>query len=158
MVVAAVGACIIALAVGTQILMLGVSVLERAKRRDITGDYWNGRTLEWSVPSPAPLYNFAHIPEVTCRDEFWVMKERHDAPITRPYEDILLPKNSMLGLVIAFCAFVFGFATIWHMWWLLLPALLGIFATIIVRSFQDETEYILPAAHVEATERRLARV
>ena len=32
--------------------------------RDTTGDPWNGRTLEWSIPSPAPMYNFAVVPEV----------------------------------------------------------------------------------------------
>jgi heme/copper-type cytochrome/quinol oxidase subunit 1 len=31
---------------------------------DTTGDPWNGRTLEWSTPSPVPFYNFAVIPEV----------------------------------------------------------------------------------------------
>ena len=32
--------------------------------RDLTGDPWDGRTLEWSLPSPAPHYNFATIPTI----------------------------------------------------------------------------------------------
>src|SRR5690606_24668229 len=30
-------------------------------KKDSTGDPWDGRTLEWSIPSPAPLYNFATV-------------------------------------------------------------------------------------------------
>jgi cytochrome o ubiquinol oxidase subunit 1 len=158
LIVAAVGACIIALGVATQLFGILVSVLQRKQRLDTSGDYWNGRTLEWSTASPAPLYNFAYIPEVQGRDAFWMMKEekhaahenKHGAHAT--YEDIALPKNSMIGLVIATFAFLFGFGTVWHMWWLLPVALVGIFATVLIRSFAEETEYILPASVVQATE------
>jgi len=37
-------------------------------------DPWDARTLEWSIPSPPPVYNFATIPTVASRDAFWVMK------------------------------------------------------------------------------------
>ena len=43
--------------------------------RDVTGDPWNGRTLEWSIPSPPPHYNFAVIPTVTGQDAWWTIKE-----------------------------------------------------------------------------------
>lgn len=158
LVVAAIGAVIIAIAVATQALMLLMSVLERSKRRDATGDYWNGRTLEWAVSSPAPFYNFAHIPRVASRDEFWEMKEHGRKLAGGPYEDIMLPKNSSIGLMVAFLAFLFGFGMIWHIWWILPLALLGIFATVLVRSFASETEYIVPASVIAATESRTASV
>src|SRR5581483_5194449 len=101
LVVAAVGAGIIALAVATQALMLLTSILKRKDRLDTTGDYWNGRTLEWSTTSPAPFYNFAHIPHVHGRDAFWLMKEQGELTKPTSYNDIHLPKNSMIGLVIA---------------------------------------------------------
>ena len=44
--------------------------------KDTTGDPWDGRTLEWSIPSPAPFYNFAHIPTVDCIDPYWEEKRR----------------------------------------------------------------------------------
>ena len=72
----------------------------------------------------------------------------------KTYDAILLPKNSMIGLVIAVFAGMFGFGMIWHMWWLLPLSLLGIYLTIVIRSFARETEYLLPAAIVEATERK----
>jgi cytochrome c oxidase subunit 1 len=37
-------------------------------------DPWDGATLEWSIPSPPPVYNFARIPVVHSRDAWWAMK------------------------------------------------------------------------------------
>ncbi|MDB5195454.1 MAG: cytochrome o ubiquinol oxidase subunit [Parcubacteria group bacterium] len=152
LVVALVGACIIALAVSVQFFHFLVSLRERKHRKDSSGDYWGGRTLEWSTSSPAPLYNFAHIPHVHGRDAFWRMKEKGESGREGPYEDIMLPKNSAIGLFIAGFAFLFGFGMVWHMWWMLPVSLLGIFVTILVRSFATETEYVVPAAVVARTE------
>ena len=47
-------------------------------------DPWDGRTLEWSIPSPPPEYNFAEIPRVHGRDAFWDQKygdAGHAAPV-----------------------------------------------------------------------------
>jgi cytochrome o ubiquinol oxidase subunit 1 len=154
LVLAALGAGVIALGVATQIIGIGVSVLERRKHRDTSGDYWNGRTLEWSTASPAPFYSFARIPRVEGRDAFWMMKESGSHAKHHPYEDIVLPKNSCIGLVIAACAFLFGFGMVWHMWWAVPVALAGIAGCIIIRSFAEETEYVVPASVIAATEKR----
>jgi cytochrome c oxidase subunit 1 len=42
---------------------------ERVKR-----DYWDGRTLEWSIENPPPEYNFRVIPTVHARDAWWYEK------------------------------------------------------------------------------------
>ena len=39
-----------------------------------SADPWDARTLEWSMPTPPPVYNFATVPTVTARDAFWVAK------------------------------------------------------------------------------------
>jgi cytochrome c oxidase subunit 1 len=39
-----------------------------------SSDPWDGRTLEWSIPSPPPAFNFVTVPIVTARDAFWVRK------------------------------------------------------------------------------------
>lgn len=43
--------------------------------RDVTGDPWNGRTLEWSTSSPPPAYNFAFTPVAHDIDAWWDMKQ-----------------------------------------------------------------------------------
>ena len=47
-----------------QIAQLVVSIRQREELRDLTGDPWNGRSLEWSTPSPPPAFNFAVLPHV----------------------------------------------------------------------------------------------
>ena len=150
-IVAGVGAALIGVGVGFQVLQLVVSIWQRNERRDFTGDPWNGRTLEWSVPSPAPFYNFIKQPVVTERDQFWVDKQAGKKP-TREYEDIVLPKNSGLSVVIAGLAFLVGFGMVWHMYWLSLLCVFGIVTTLVVRSMNEEPEYTLAAKEVERLE------
>lgn len=151
-IVAGIGALIIALGIGLQLLQLAVSIWQRKKNRDLTGDPWNGRTLEWSVPSPAPYYNFAVIPTVTTRDAFWELKQARKsghmqkAPV---YTDVWLPKNSGLGLMIAGFAFLVGFGLIWHIWWLAGLGLLGAVVCVIIRANDDNTEYVITAAQMK---------
>jgi cytochrome c oxidase subunit 1 len=42
------------------------------------GDPWDGRTLEWTIPSPPPEYNFRQVPMVTSVDDFWNRKYQED--------------------------------------------------------------------------------
>lgn len=146
-IVAGIGVCIIGTGVAVQLLQLFVSIKNRKQLRDKTGDPWDGRTLEWSVPSPAPFYNFAVTPYAAGRDPFWEQKQGKKAT-ERQYEDIELPKNTAMGIYIAMAVFVFGFGIIWHIWWL---AAIGITAAIvlfIVRSMDEEPEYTLTAAQL----------
>ncbi len=73
-IVAAVGVCVIFLALTFQVLQIVVSIRQRKQRLDLTGDPWNGRTLEWATSSPPPFYNFAVIPKVEGRDAWWIAK------------------------------------------------------------------------------------
>jgi cytochrome o ubiquinol oxidase subunit 1 len=74
-IVAGIGASLIAVGFVIQILQVAKSIKQRTSHMDTTGDPWGGRTLEWSIPSPAPSYNYAIAPVVTRRDEFWYEKE-----------------------------------------------------------------------------------
>ncbi len=154
-VVAAFGVVLIGIGVGLQILQIVVSIKDRRKLRDVSGDPWNGRTLEWSTPSPVPFYSFARLPLVSERDAFWAAK-RLKQKDTRPYEDISIPKNTPLSMVIAGGAFALGFGIVWHIWWMAILGLVIIIVTIIVRSMDEHTEYILPAAEVERLDRMYA--
>lgn len=142
-IVAGVGAMIIFLGLGFQILQFIVSFKQRHRNIDSTGDPWNGRTLEWATVSPAPFYNFAVTPVVTERDQFWTDKQAKANSKKPHYEDIEMPKNTGMGIVIAGFAFVFGFAIIWHIIWLIPVGLLGVIASVIIRSNNDDTEYTI---------------
>jgi cytochrome o ubiquinol oxidase subunit 1 len=153
LIVAAVGAFIIFLGIVCLAIQLVVSIRDRANARDLTGDPWNGRTLEWATSSPPALYNFAILPNVQSVDAFWDMKHRGVA-YQRPerYVDIALPKNTFIPATVGGAAFVFGFAVVWYIWWLAAVAFAVILVAIIIRSSDDETEVILPAIEVKAIE------
>jgi cytochrome o ubiquinol oxidase subunit 1 len=118
MIVAEAGAIVILCGIVATIAQLVVSIRSRASRRDLTGDPWNGRTLEWSTASPPPAYNFAVLPWVKSLDAFWATKQRGPAVPAERYDSIDVPKNSPNGFVTAFFAVVTGFALIWHIWWM----------------------------------------
>lgn len=150
-VVAAIGVGIIAIGVVFQVLQMIVSIRDR-KKNSAVQDPWKGRTLEWSVSSPAPFYNFAVIPHIHGRDAFWHFKENGARGVSH-YQDIQLPKDTSLGLLIGASALVFGFGVVWHMWWLLPVACLVGLSAVVARASQDETEYTVPASVVEKHER-----
>ena len=154
-IVAGVGVMIIMLGIGFQILQLIVSVIQRRHNLDTSGDPWNGRTLEWSTVSPAPSYNFAVIPTVTTRDPYWEAKQSVIKPSKLVYQDIQMPKNTSVGVVIAGFAFAFGFGVIWHIWWLAALAFVGVLATVIVRSTDEATEYTISAAQLATLEAKI---
>ncbi|MEN9561697.1 MAG: hypothetical protein RIQ56_970, partial [Candidatus Parcubacteria bacterium] len=151
-IVAGIGALIIGIGVMLQVLQFIVSIYQRKRLRDKTGDPWNGRTLEWSVPSPAPFYNFAIIPHVYGRDAFWAAKHSTHELEKPHYTDIVLPKNSSTGVLLGAGAFVLGFSLVWHVYWLATVALIYMVACILARSFKEEIEYVLPAAEVARLE------
>jgi cytochrome o ubiquinol oxidase subunit 1 len=159
-VVAGLGVVIIAVGVAIMLLQLLLSVQQRKQNRDTTGDPWNGRTLEWSIPSPAPVYNFAVLPVVEGRDAFWAAKQRGDASGAAAvrYVDILLPANTPAGLAIGMLAFVVGFALIWQMYWATPLAILAIIVVLAIRTTAtDDSERVITAAEVEGIERSRAR-
>jgi cytochrome o ubiquinol oxidase subunit 1 len=134
-------------------LQLFVSILKRHENRDLTGDPWNGRTLEWTTSSPPAVYNFAVIPKVHSIDAFTEMKE--EGKSFQPpdhYEDISVPKNTVCGLIIGATTFLFGFAMVWYIWWLAIISILGTILVIIFRSVNDNIETIIPAGQVKQIE------
>lgn len=149
---AAIGVCIIAAGALTQVWQIIVSVKERKENMDTTGDPWDGRSLEWSTPSPVPFYSFAKTPVVDSRDAFWEMKKRGEptlasAPVEA--EDITLAKNTGMAIYLSAFVFVGAFGLVWHIIWLAALGVVGAVACVIVRSFDEDTEYVLPAAEVE---------
>lgn len=154
-IMAFIGGIIIAIGVVLHIVQMIASLLQRRRLLDVSGDPWDGRTLEWSVASPAPAYNFAVIPEVTSREPFWDTKQLHNPK--RVYEDIHMPKNTASGIYISIFAFLGGFGFVWHINWLAAVSILGIIVCLIARTFNEDSEYTIPAEVVEKMEEEHAR-
>jgi cytochrome o ubiquinol oxidase subunit 1 len=153
--VAELGALVVLLGIVFLGVQLYVSIRDRDSLRDVTGDPWDGRTLEWATASPPAHYNFARVPEVHGRDELARRKE-HGArrPQTEKWEGIVMPRDTGAGAIIGVLSFLFGFAMVWHIWWLALAGLVGMVAVVVARSFDDNDLRVIPAEEVEATERQ----
>jgi cytochrome o ubiquinol oxidase subunit I len=156
MLVAGVGALVILAGIVLLAVQLVVSIRHREELRDLTGDPWMGRSLEWSTASPPPSFNFAVLPLVESRDDYWRRARLAERGVVAPepvYKPIEMPRNSATGFVCAFFATFAGFGMIWHIWWLVAVSLLGAFVTFVVFAWRDRTEYEIPAEEAARIDR-----
>jgi cytochrome c oxidase subunit 1 len=141
---------------GASFLIFIYNMLHSLKHGEKAGnDPWDAATLEWAIPSPPPVYNFATVPHVTHRDQLWWDKygghDEHghsaasDHAPTRPTVEVVnedhgpvhLPNPSYYplitaaGLFIAAIGATFGGAAI-TIGLLTLPALVPIGAIILL--------------------------
>jgi cytochrome c oxidase subunit I len=122
--IASAGALLLAISV----LIFIINVIRTiSSTQEAEDDPWDARTLEWSIPSPPPAYNFARIPQVKSLDDFWYTKHPEllhdeqgvDAEVHEPVEEdthgggsIHLPSMSYypfvlsIGMVIAIAGFM----------------------------------------------------
>jgi cytochrome o ubiquinol oxidase subunit I len=151
--VAELGAVVIAAGILLQIAQLYVSIRTREQRRDLTGDPWNGRTLEWATSSPPPSYNFAVMPVVETIDAFWEMKQTGKTQGQADFEPIEMPRNSATGFVTAVFAVATGFSAIWHIWWLMIVGLIAAAATVMAFGWTENRDYEISAEDLARMER-----
>ena len=157
MLVALAGALLILLGIALTVVQIAVSIRRRELNRDVTGDPWNGRTLEWSTPSPPPAWNFSRPPQVDRPDAFWAMKQQQgivpDRNVKHTYETIQVPRNNPTGFYIAFFAVLLGFSLIWRIWWGAGFGLLGVIVVCLMQAWRTDGEIEVPAEKVAAFER-----
>jgi cytochrome o ubiquinol oxidase subunit 1 len=153
-VVALAGALVICAGIACTVIQLVVSIRTRAGRRDLTGDPWDGRSLEWATPSPPPEFNFATPVQVFGRDAFWAAKRdglpSPGAPDMPAPSSIAVPRPTATGFFIAFFAVVLGFAMVWHIWWMAIAGLLGIVAVALKLAWRASDETMVDSADVAA--------
>ena len=155
--IAAFGIVILAVGMAAQITQLVVSIRRRDELRDLTGDPWDGRSLEWITTSPPPIFNFAVLPDVRGEEAYWGIKraaiEAQSLTPEPDYQPIEMPRNSPTGVVTALFATVMGFSMIWHIWWLLAVGLVGAYATFVIFAWRDIDEFEIPADEVARLDR-----
>ncbi|ARO53332.1 cytochrome o ubiquinol oxidase subunit I [Methylorubrum zatmanii] len=153
-VIAAIGAGLIALGIGAMIVQFAVSIKNREALRDVTGDPWEGRTLEWATSSPPPDYNFAFTPVVHSLDAWWDMKARGFQRPLSGYKPIHMPKNTATGVILGVVSIVFSFAMIWYIWWLAALTFVAMLAITIAHTFNYNRDFYIPAETVRRTEQQ----
>jgi cytochrome o ubiquinol oxidase subunit 1 len=159
-----VGIGVLIVGVICQVIMLVVSIRDREKLRDLTGDPWDGRSLEWATPSPAPFFNFAVMPNVEGEEAYWGIKlkavqSQRLGPEPK-YHSIHMPVNSPVGFYTAVAATVMGFSLIWQIWWLAGLGFVAALAGFVVFAWRDVHEFHVPAEEVARVDRarRAARL
>ncbi|APH57087.1 Cytochrome c oxidase polypeptide I [Granulibacter bethesdensis] len=153
MIIAFIGAVVIFAGIGCQLMQFVVSLRDRKRNADLTGDPWKGPTLEWATASPPPFYNFAIVPEVDDAEPLWSETFQAQRRLARPhYEDIHMPRNTPAGFIIGIFAFLFGFGMVWQIWWMAILGVIGGMLTLIIRTCNDDIDYYVPAADVARIE------
>ena len=116
-----------AVILGAAMLLFAHNFLRSLRKGEIAGDDpWDGRTLEWSISSPPPEYNFATIPTVHGRDAFWEEKQRRtthvpaggsgeeEPKLGEAHHGIHMPSPSYLPIVAAMGLGIAGYGLIYH--------------------------------------------
>ena len=154
--IATVGAFIIAVS----LLVFFYNVWKTRKRGATAGaDPWDGRTLEWTIPSPPPEYNFAEIPVVHALDDFWHRKyvedkegrlvpvpaggqngESHAGNGDTHAEDIHMPSQSYMPLIAAVGLPVAGWGLTFEQWWLAIVGAVITFTGLYAWALEPATE------------------
>ncbi|MGH6614512.1 cytochrome o ubiquinol oxidase subunit I [Sphingomonas sp.] len=156
--IAAFGAVLVAIGIGAMLMQFYVSIRDREKLRDETGDPWNGRTLEWATSSPPPDYNFAFSPVVHNGDAWADMKQRGYVRPTQGFKAIHMPSNTGTGVIIAALSVAFSVGMIWYVWWLAALSFVAILAVSIGHTFNYRRDFHIPVEEVVATEDKRTRL
>ncbi|WP_292053875.1 MULTISPECIES: cytochrome o ubiquinol oxidase subunit I [unclassified Brevundimonas] len=151
-IIAAVGVAIIACGILAMLIQFAVSIINRDKLRDESGDPWDGRTLEWATSSPPPAYNFAKTPIIHDSDSWADMKSRGYVRPTKGFEAIHMPSNTGTGVILSALSMICGLALIWYIWWLAAASFLAIIVVAIAHTFNYRRDYYIPVEEVVATE------
>ncbi|NQE64828.1 cytochrome o ubiquinol oxidase subunit I [Caulobacter sp. RHG1] len=157
-VLAAIGALIIGVGIVAFVIQIAVSIKNRDKLRDTTGDPWDGRTLEWATSSPPPNYNFAFTPVVHDLDAWYDMKDRAAQRPTAGFQPIHMPRNTGMGVILSGLAMVMGFAMVWYIWWLAIVSFVALVAFSIAHTFNYDRDYYIAADVVTDTEDQRSRL
>ncbi|MBI5132590.1 MAG: cytochrome o ubiquinol oxidase subunit I [Rhodopseudomonas palustris] len=157
-IIAGFGAFLVAVGIAAFLIQIAVSVMRREQLRDVTGDPWNGRTLEWATSSPPPDYNFAFTPMVRDTDAWWDMKRAGYQRPLEGFKPIHMPSNTGTGIILAGLSTVMAFGLIWYIWWLAALSFIALLAVAIGHTFNYHRDFHIPADEVVRVEDERTRL
>jgi len=130
----------ILMGIATIVMLINIAVTS-LKRPNAANDPWeDGRTLEWSIPSPPPEYNFKQIPLVRGYDAWWKEKMEGKKAMTpaEPPGPIHMPSPSILPFVMSVGLFISGFGFIYDKLFLAIGGLAVTLICMLLRSVFDD--------------------
>ncbi|MED1781666.1 cytochrome c oxidase subunit I [Brevibacillus fortis] len=128
--------------IGTILFLINVVVAAKSSKR-APADPWDGRSLEWAIPSPPPEYNFVQTPLVRGLDALWVEKMAGNKGMTpaEPLGDIHMPSPSFLPFLMSLGLFVAGYGFIYHNYVVVVIGMLFTLGCMFTRSVKDDPGY-----------------
>jgi cytochrome aa3-600 menaquinol oxidase subunit I len=145
----------IVMAIGFVLIVYNIYYSTRYASRDIGDDPWDARTLEWATHTPVPEYNFAILPQVASNEAFWDAKKKGHVLYKGDYEKIHMPNNSGIPFIMSCIFFVWGFSFIFSLWIPVILTTIGIFACMVLRSFEQDHGRYISVKEIEETETNL---
>ncbi len=132
----------IIMTVGTLMFLVNIFVTAASKKQ-APADPWDARTLEWTIPSPPPEYNFAQTPLVRGLDALWVEKMAGNKGMTyaEPLGSIHMPSPSFLPFMMSLGLFIAGYGFMYHIYILCAIGMAIVFGSMLVRSLKDDHGY-----------------
>lgn len=134
------------MSVGVIVLLINI-IMTSVKNVKVGNDPWgDGRTLEWSISSPPPFYNFKQLPLVRGLDAYWLEKMEGKKGMTpaEPLGDIHMPNSSILPFTMSLGLFIAAFGAMYHVNgkpWALPVLIIGLLVTLgsmFTRSVKDD--------------------
>ncbi|MEK8131163.1 cytochrome c oxidase subunit I [Paenibacillus filicis] len=121
--------------IGTLVFLINIMATAR-KPATAPADPWDARTLEWTIPSPAPEYNFKQTPLVRGYDAFWKEKMAGNKEMTpaEPLGSIHMPSPSILPFLMSLGLFIAGYGFMYHVY---VVSILGIGFTLVCMFFRS---------------------
>ncbi|KRE75313.1 cytochrome ubiquinol oxidase subunit I [Paenibacillus sp. Soil750] len=125
--------------IGTLVFLINIITTAR-KPMTAPADPWDGRSLEWTIPSPAPEYNFKQTPLVRGLDAFWKEKMAGNKQMTpaEPIGSIHMPSASILPLVMSVGLFIAGFGFMYKNYYVAAAGIVVTFIAMFLRSVYDD--------------------
>lgn len=139
------------MAIGTVIFAINMIITFRSKQQ-VAGDAWGlGRTMEWSLPSPVPDYNFAQTPQVRGYDAFWLEKEAGNDKMSpsEPLKPIHMPSSTHIPLIMSIGLFISGYGFVVRGFEIGALGLIIFFAGMFMRSFEYDQGYYIDPKDIE---------